>query len=255
MSKFTWELLVRLVSLSFVLGLMSGCATVHEMGVNSATESLELKDKALLLMSLDIGNGFKPNYQPTVTVVYFETGDADSKETRHNFKPDKEGTMINSEGARYLLRVELEPGKYVLRGAGCMYNSFPLMGSCFMPIHAEVIAKANTITYIGNARGVTRERGEGEFRAGPLIPLIDQAVTGFSRSTFDVVLSDRREEDLKTYRLLFPALTTADIQFDILPPFDRARAQAWWDSNGESEKQVAEKQAQTQTAAKEESGH
>jgi hypothetical protein len=254
MYKSVWQLIVRFLSLALMLGLMSGCATVHEMGVNKATTSLDLKGKALLLMSLQVANGYKPDYQPTVNVVYFETGAADSKEKRHNFKPDLEGTIVNSEGARYLLRMELEPGKYVLRGAGCMYRSFMLLGSCFMPIHADVEAKADTITYLGSAHGVTRERGEGEFRAGPMIPLIDQAVTGFSRSTFDVELSDNREEDLKAYRLLFPALSTADIQFNILPPFDRPRAQVWWETDGNSEKGVVDVQPQTQTVAKDEPG-
>jgi hypothetical protein len=115
-----------------------------------------------------------------------------------------------------------------------------------MPIHANVEAKSNTVTYIGRASGITRKRQEGEFRSGPPLPLLDQSVSGFSGSTFDVELSDQREEDLKAFRLIFPALTDVDIQIDALPPFDRERAQSWWENGGkdkttgpDTEKQAA----------------
>jgi hypothetical protein len=236
MKKLGSRILARLMLAAMMLALLSGCATVHQMAVTKETKKLDLKDKALLLMSLELNHEYKPDYQPKVTVVHLETRDADSKADRHNYVPDIDGTIPTPDGSRYLLRMEIDPGQYVLRGASGMYHSLFLLGSCMMPIHADIQAKPNTVTYLGRARGVTRARQDGEFRAGPLIPLVDQAVTGFAKSTFDVELSNHMEEDLKAYRMIFPALSDADIQVDTLPPFDRARAQAWWEGDGKSDK-------------------
>lgn len=107
-----------------------------------------------------------------------------------------------------------------------------------MPIHEDLEVKANSVTYVSRVRGVTRKREEGEFRSGSLIPLLDQGVSGFAHSTFDVEVSDQQEEDLKAFRSNFPALTGSDIQVEILPPFDRQRAQNWWD-HGSYEDKVA----------------
>jgi len=228
-----WSL--RLLALVAAIGLLSGCATVHEMGVDRNTKTLALDGKGLVLMSLQVSNAYKPEYQPQVIVAHVETPNADTQEDRHNYKTDLDGTVSSGGGARYLLRMELPPGKYVIRGATCMYQSLFLVASCQLPIHADIEVSANTVTYLGRVSGVMRERQEGEFRAGPVIPLVDQAVTGFSGSTFDVVISDEREEDLKSYRMLFPALANADIGIAIAPPFNRERAHAWWDSNGQSD--------------------
>jgi hypothetical protein len=115
-------------------------------------------------------------------------------------------------------------------------QSYNQLTIAYLKNRADIQAKPNTVTYLGRARGVTRARQDGEFRAGPLIPLVDQAVTGFAKSTFDVELSDHMEEDLNAFRTIFPALSDADIQVALLPPFDRARAQAWWESDGKSDK-------------------
>lgn len=215
---------------------LSGCATVHDMGVTKSTTKLALDKKGLVLMSLEVSNQYKPDYQPHIIVANIETPDADSKKDRHNFKTDLEGTVATGVGSRYLMRMELDPGKYVVRGAICMYSALLLNGSCFLPVHADIEVKPGTITYIGRVSGVMRERQGDEFRAGPVIPLVDQSVTGFSQSTFDVVISNQQEEDLKSYRDLFPVLKSADIAIEIMPPFDRSRAQVWWESNGSSEK-------------------
>lgn len=217
------------------ISLFSGCATVHEMGVDRKTTTLNLDGKALVLMSLEVSNEYKPDYQPQILVTHVETPDAQSTEDRHNFKTDLDGTITSGGGTRYLLRMELPPGKYVVRGATGMYRSLFLNASCLLPIHTDIEVSANTVTYLGRVSAVMRERKEGEFRSGPVIPLIDQGVTGFSASTFDVVISDKSEEDLKRYRMLFPALANTEIGIAIAPSFDRERAQAWWESNGESE--------------------
>ncbi len=230
---------VRYVLIVVSLALLSGCATMHEMGLDKSTKTLELSGKGLVLMSLELSNQYKTEYQPQAIVVHVETPGAKNKADRHNFKTDMDGTVSSSNGTRYMLRMDLEPGQYVVRGASCMYRSLFLIAQCMMPVHGEIEVKANRVTYIGRASGVMRKREGSEFRAGPVIPLIDQNVTGFAASTFDVTTSDQSKSDLSAYQGIFPALKTANIEVNALPPFDRKRAQRWWDSNGRKDRSDA----------------
>ena len=239
---------LRLLMLAASALLFTGCATVHDMGLTKATKTLELKGKGLVLMSMEISNQYKTDYQPQILLAYVETPDAKEKSNRHNFKTDMDGTVSSSNGSRYLLRMELDPGHYVVRGASCMYRSLFLMAQCMMPVHGDIEVKGGSVTYIGRASGIMRERQGDEFRAGPVIPLVDQNVTGFAGSTFDITISDQSQKDIAAYQDIFPALKEANIEINILPPFDHERAQLWWDSNGNKEK-PERKHAKSDTAA------
>ena len=64
------------------------------------------------------------------------------------------------------------------------------------------------------------------------MPLIDQSVTGISGGTFDVTIRDGSEADLPTFTTRFPVLNNRSIQKSILSPWDREKAQAWWENGG-----------------------
>jgi hypothetical protein len=87
------------------------------------------------------------------------------------------------------------------------------------------------VSYLGAIQGTVRERQGDEFRAGSVIPLIDQSVAGASGGTFEVAVVDNYETDIKTFKKLFPAIQNVEVQRSILPPFDRQKAQAWWEKN------------------------
>jgi hypothetical protein len=50
---------------------------------------------------------------------------------------------------------------------------------------------------------------------------MDQALAGFSTGTFDVVFTDKYEEDMIKFRSEYPALETVKIDKSILPPWIR----------------------------------
>jgi hypothetical protein len=231
--------LFQLSFLMMFLLLFSGCASTHRMSLTPETQNLDLNNKALILMSLQLNHAYKPGFQPAVRTIQLESLNADTKGEQHNFIVDEDGAVQAQEGVLHMLRMEVDPGQYVIRGASAMYMGFPITAHCFMPIHTDIDVKPNTVTYVGRATGVTRKRQKGEFRSGPMIPLIDQGVAGFTMSTFDVELSDQRDDDLKTFGILFPALVNADIGIDILPPFDRQRATNWWENDGKEDTQIA----------------
>jgi len=99
---------------------------------------------------------------------------------------------------------------------------------CLLPIHNNIELKAGEVVYLGRVAGTIRERKDGELRAGAILPLLDQAITGFSGGTFDVLLEDQYEQDMKVFRQRFPVLNAVAVKRDIFLPFEKSRAVAWW---------------------------
>jgi hypothetical protein len=98
----------------------------------------------------------------------------------------------------------------------------------FTPLHETVEIKPNTIVYLGHIDATVIERKDGELRAGPVIPLVDQAVTGFSGGTWDISVSDQFDNDVTAFKKDFPALSNASIERDVLPAWDKQKATEWW---------------------------
>jgi hypothetical protein len=212
---------------------LGGCATPTKMDLTREVQQIDVSKKSILLLSAEISNPYKSGYQPNASVVHVEKPNASSSEDRLNFLVDAEGTEATPSGNKYLFRISLEPGKYVLRGVTGSSGTFPVRGMFFMPLHMDIEVKPGSVVYAGRVRGTVRARDEAnnEFRAGPVIPLIDQSVTGFSSGTFDVAILDAEKEDLARFQNAFPALRSSRVAKQVLPPFNRKVAQTWWEKN------------------------
>ena len=214
----------------FVL-LMSGCATPTKMAFHNDSDRVTERSNPVFLMTATIKNAYKTSFQPRLLVVNVEKPDAKQASDRLNFKMDdigKNETDSAETGNNYLIRMELPAGKYEIQGLTSLARSFPINGFFFTPLHMQIVAKAPGVYYLGHVAATVREREGNEFKAGPSIPLIDQAIAGASGGTFDVVISDESATDEALFRQKFPALTGIEIKKDILPAFDRDYAQQWW---------------------------
>lgn len=93
---------------------------------------------------------------------------------------------------------------------------------CVLPLNSKIDIKPNSVVYLGHIDAVIRKRkGMSEQRAGALVPLIDNAVAGFSNGTFDVAINDEYNADMKLFQTQFPALSKVNVKKDILPPWVR----------------------------------
>jgi hypothetical protein len=212
--------------------IVSGCATPTKMAFENEADKVK-NDKAVFLLTTTLKNGYKTSYQPKAIVLHVERASVKDSSDRLNFLMDDKAKIeldTVQAGNTYLVRMELEPGDYVIRGVTGFSGVFPVRGTFFAPLHAEVKATQPGVYYLGHVAATVRERQENEFRAGPPIPLVDQAVTGFSSGTFDVVVSDRFDQDEQMFKTRFPVLREASIRKAPLPPFDRAKAQKWWEA-------------------------
>ena len=214
---------------AFITLFITGCATPTKMAFQN--ESDVIGSKPIFLMTATLKNSYKTSYQPELLVVNVEKKDAKDSKDRLNFTMDEKAklkTDAPEDGSRYLLRMEIENGDYVIRGLSGYSGVFPVRGSFFAPLHADTKSDGVGIFYLGHVAATVREGKEGEFKAGPAFPLIDQAVTGFSGGTFDIEITDQFEKDGADFKAKFPALRNVNIQKVILSKFDREKAQQWW---------------------------
>lgn len=221
--------LLFVLMLAFVLG---GCATRTKMALEDDSERLTEKSKPILLLTATIKNTYRTSHQPQLLVVNVEKPGAKEMADRLNFTMDekaKQETGSAETGNSYLLRLALEPGEYEIRGLTSFSSSFPIHAMFFAPLHSPLKVSGSGVFYLGHVTATVRERQGNEFKAGPSIPLIDQAVAGASGGTFDIAITDRFHVDEKAFRAKFPALAGVPIKKAILPAFDRAKAQQWWE--------------------------
>lgn len=226
--------LLSLVLVGAFAVLGTGCATKAKMAFEDEEEKLADKSKPVLLMTATIKNSYKTSYQPKVLVLHVEKPGATEAKDRLNFVMDskaKDESDDPAKGSSYFIRMELEPGTYDIRGMTSMARSFPVISSFFTPMHSLLEVKGSGVIYLGHVEATVRERQGNEFKAGPSIPLLDQALSGASGGTFDVTITDAFATDEALFRNRFPALKGAAITKQILAPFDRARAQDWWEKH------------------------
>jgi len=203
------------------------------MAFSDQSNSTIKPDKAVYLMTATIKNSYKTSHQPKLIVAHVEKGIVANSSDRLNFKIDDSGKIESDtpEGSTYLLRMELDKGDYVIQGLSSMSSSFPIHGFYFTPIHENLVSSVPGVFYLGHIEANVRERQGEEFKAGPSIPLIDQAIAGASTGTFDVEISDQWATDEAKFKEKFPVLVNTPIAKAILPPFDRVKAQQWWEAN------------------------
>lgn len=212
--------------------VLAGCATPTKMAFHKDTETATSTKKPIFLMTATLKNSYRPSYQPKMLVLNVEKEGANQKSDRINFIMDDKAKNESDSpelGNSYFFRMELEKGNYVLRGLTGFSGIFP-RGHFFAPLHAKIQSAETGIFYLGHINAVIRERIGNEFSAGSPVPIIAQTVTGFSGGTFDIEITDQFENDVSEFRVRFPALREAEIQKALLAPFDRAKAQQWWET-------------------------
>jgi hypothetical protein len=233
--------------------VITGCATVNPMAFDKQTKTIDTKDKSILLMTVDISRSDESRFHPEPIVAKLEKVGAKTQEDRQNFKFAKGVDTVQENGRDvYLLRFALVAGEYKLLQVVGMARAFPIQAMFIVPLLSDVKVTPNSVTYVGRVTAKLRHRLEGEFRAGPVIPLIDQGVAGMSGGTWDVSIENFAEKDIGLFRAAFPVLANTTIETAALAPFDRAAAQQYWDSDFQAVGKPAEQvktPAQAQASA------
>jgi hypothetical protein len=217
---------------------LGGCATVNHMAFDKKANKVDVASKSVVLMTVDVYRPDKSRFEPIPFVVNVEKPNAQDKADRQNFKLDKDEDAIKTEDGHrvFMVRMALEPGPYRLMAVTGMARAFPINSLFQVPLVTDFNVQPNSVLYVGRVSATLRSRESGEFRAGPLVPLIDQAIAGMSTSTWDVTIADNSDKDLAVFKQTYPALNSVSIVKAPLAPFDRAAAQRWWDNTTPKDK-------------------
>lgn len=214
--------------LIIVVALGSGCATVNKMALNEEQKELDLSERSIVILSFRMENKHKPSFQPTPRVIYFEEPNAENKEQRQNFILDKKAQLATSSGNYYVVNAALPPGKQILAGISGYFYNLLISASTYMVLQSDLDVPPASVIYVGRITGEIRHRGDDDPPAGPGIPLIDQAVAGYSTGTFDITVTDAYDEDVAYIRSRYPALNSVKIQKRLLPPVDIEKTKSFW---------------------------
>ena len=185
---------------------MNGCGA--KMPLAKDQKNIDIKNEPIGIFSLKISNKLAPSYQPNISTINIVNM---TNEKQKKFKAEEPFNEVKNKFNEYLISFQLPPGKYMIEEVRGSSGTFPFTGNFYFPINIEFVLEPNTITYFGHIEMVNRKRKDGEIWSGDLLPLLDQAVTGFSGGTFDVTITDNYEEDLKIFRNTYPFISEYEI--------------------------------------------
>ncbi len=216
--------------LGLLLGLVAvflmGCAA--PMALDKNTTELDLKEKSVVLLTVDIDRQEASRYHPRGSLITVYAEGEDRKRLVFDIKGEKPVQVGDRKLA--VVSLPLAAGKYRIHSIMGLAKAFPFTGTFFIPLRTEITVEPGVVVYGGRVSAMLRPRVANEFRAGPVIPLIDQAATGMADGTWDVSIRGEAAKDLPVLRSVLPVLQKHEIKVSPWPAFDRKKVQAQYDA-------------------------
>ncbi len=204
-------LAVACLALVAVLGF--GCASTKPAALTRVKSAADLKSPIGIFV-LRTENQYKTNYQSTVLAVRTKA-ESTGKRTMWRVKKPSEGDK--DRYSEYWVSVALEPGRYEIdRVVGQAGDGFLIIGHFDVEPQLEFELPGAGVHYLGRVNLISRERKDGEPRSGPMLPLIDQSVTGYSNSSTDISIEDAAETDVPKFVGAHPALQGVSVSKSIM---------------------------------------
>ncbi|OIO58094.1 MAG: hypothetical protein COX57_00430 [Alphaproteobacteria bacterium CG_4_10_14_0_2_um_filter_63_37] len=191
------------------LWLLTGCASTQSMALEDEQAQVEVGDDAIVLLRMHTVNELKPGYPPAVLAIHVVD---EATQESVAFKPRARLISLH-DGYEYLVSLRLPPGRYEISSMTGMSFGYHIQAHFEVPLHRRVTVPGGKVLYLGRieARNVARIRDD-QPPAGPLLPLIDQAVTGYSDGTFQVEILNLFKEDMRLFQHVFPALNSLPVE-------------------------------------------
>jgi hypothetical protein len=199
--------LFKILFLFFYIIFISGCSSRIGMALNESEQNIVIENDSILLFKINIVNEYK-DYPPKITTI----GISNTNERFIFNTVDGFHQNIGNKGNSYLISLKLKPGNYSKLKIEGIASGFLIMGKFnFLPDYNFNI-KESQVLYLGelNATNIEKTK-EYERRSGPRLPLIDQAVTGFSGGTFKLDLLNNYESNIADFRAKYPSLKNEEI--------------------------------------------
>jgi hypothetical protein len=211
------------------IATVSGCANIQPMALKTGQDRIDTDTNSVVLLTLEVLRLDGSRYQPSPTLLLVSEPGTRPRDQARLFQLASRHDASEASGhAVYYASMALPAGTYRIDGISGIANAFPFVGRFFIPLLTDFEVTPRSVIYLGHVGATLRERGEGEFRAGPVIPLIDQAATGMIGHTWDVEIADRYDVDMAVFRDRVPALGNLAVENRPLPAWSREAAQRLW---------------------------
>lgn len=205
--------IVSLVFLVLVVFSMAGCASTQPMALNAKTETLDLSETSVALMTLKIANEHNKGFQSTNCFVYIKDMKTGKAETYIVGKPNH---SAKNQFNDYLVSMKCVPGEHRLQNITGNSNKLFISGTFRIPVSGSFDIQPGKVVYLGRIEAVNRKRVGNQPRAGSVIPLIDQAVSGFSGGTWHINMYDNYEEDIAAFKQKYPLIDNYTVEKMVL---------------------------------------
>ncbi len=190
---------------------LAGCAAP----IDKKATSLDLSKESIVVVSMKMTNAYRPAFKPTTLGIAVGsrvaalplTQSAPVGQPVPPYPPTQKLGRANVTilGNEALVLLRLPPGPYKLSRLWGMTINFPIQAEMSYAVKADFEVPPQAVVYLGHVDIVNKERIDKDDQAsGFAIPLIDQAVAGFSGGTLEVALSDHYERDIGMLRAEYP---------------------------------------------------
>lgn len=197
-----------LIACAVLIVLFSGCATKYTMPLDATPPSLDVNKNSIVLFTLHTANKIAESYEPEVKFVTIENVKGFKKKYKVIRSYDFQENLYYS----FLISADLPPGEYRITEVQGIGRSTLILGQFKFNIHLHFTVPENSIVYLGRIEMINRTRKDGEPRSGGVLPLIDQAASGFAGGTFDVNILDASEKDLSFIKKKYPQLKAQELK-------------------------------------------
>ena len=216
--------IVSLVFLVLAAFSLAGCASIQPMALSAKTKTLDLSEASVALMTLKISNEYKPGFQPrtgfAAGLFVHKTDQKTGK--RQAFEVGKPYHYVAKQYNEYLVSMKVDPGEHKLTTITGASGYFPIAASFQIPIYDSFDVQLDKVVYLGHIEAVNRKRiSDDELRAGSIIPLIDQAVSGFSGGTWHIKIFDNYENDIAAFKQKYPLINNYTVEKMVLSPWEK----------------------------------
>ena len=225
------RMIFALVALTAIL---VGCASPQQMAFDRKATAIDTSTKSVVLLTIDVSRQDDSRWQPEAKILGLSRNGGKEAEDRLTYPLTNDDDRFQVGNSNLVMvRMALEPGEYQLGQIWGMASAFPVHGYFSIPMTGSLKVAPKSVTYAGQIKAVMRPRKDGEFRAGPPTPILDQAISGMTRSTWDVEILDAYSKDIAFFEERFPAVKTVKVEKSLLPPFNREAVQkAWVEAQG-----------------------
>lgn len=204
---------IKLLALPLVFGAIgTGCAT--RMPLHTDAAAPDFSKKGIVVARLHVRNDNRTSQQPDLFMVKTMV-----QGKRVNWTEPALIANKDKDGKEYFASMDVEGGSVQIGDAIFFRRVFPIIhASAVAPFNTTVDVPAGKVVYVGSIDAiiVAAPQISAKPKAGPLLPILDQKVAGFSDGEWQLTVKDNFDADVAELKAKFPFLSGAEFVKSIL---------------------------------------